>query len=358
MQKGMVINMFHRNYQFRQYHDSCYPSGKPFMIEIPHPGKYKVIITLKTEFSLNKVWIYTGAGNLAFTGSIPAGIFKQTAVVNVGNSVHDDERRICQDREITVTVIAEADCFSGLSVSEISCPAIYIAGTADDTAESVHRSAIEPSERITRSTAKAVTKLSPEAMPITPEINNQSENQFSAYLPENCYNSWKQMLTAYTDHTIAISDYSHPGLTTESFQTKGLYAAIKEYSRPGDFYFFQFDPSSQLMEDWTSGGTCRRQLARYIIECRDRFVYPVLLTPAACHNGKDANNLSDQLWEQCLDAYREVGKMTVTPVIELHKLRVTAYDAYITAGLVAKEIARVCGAYSERGYRFLAKCMR
>ena len=69
------------------------------------------------------------------------------------------------------------------------------------------------------------------------------------------------------------------------------------------------------------------------------------------------DDLTGQLWEQCLDAYREVGQLTATPVIELHKLRVTAHDAYVTAGLVAKEIARVCGAYPERGYRFLSKCM-
>lgn len=323
-EKGMVINMYRRNYLFHQYHDSCYPSGEPFMIELPRPGKYKIIITLKSEVPLNKVMIYTGTGNLAFAGSIPAGIFKQTAVINAGNRVHDDKHNISQDRAIAVTVMAETDCFSGLSVSEISCPAIYIAGSADDTAEAPRKDIKEP---------------------------------FTTALPENCNNNWKQMLTAYTDHTVAISDYSRPGITIESFRKKGLFAAINEYSRPGDFCFFQFDPLGQSAEDWQPGGSCRRQLARYIIECRERFVYPVLLTPAACHNGEDMNDFTGQLWKQCMDAYREVSKLTATPVIELHKLRVTAYDAYVTAGLVAKEIARVCGAYPERGYRFLAKCM-
>lgn len=320
----MGINMYRRNYLFHQYHDGCYPSGKPFMIEIPRPGKYKIIITLKSEVPLNKVTIYTGTGNLAFAGSIPTGIFKQTTVINAGNSVHDDKHRICQDRAIAVTVMAETDCFSGLSVSEISCPAIYIAGSADDTAETPCADTKEP---------------------------------FPTCLPESRNNNWKQMLTAYTGHTVTISDYSRPGLTIESFRKKGLYAAISEYSRPGDFCFFQFDPSGQSSEDWQSGGSCRRQLVRYIIECRERFVYPVLLTPAACHNGKDMYDFNSQLWKQCIDAYREVSRLTATPMIELHKLRVTSYDAYVTAGLVAKEIARVCGAYPERGYRFLAKSM-
>lgn len=304
--------MYRHNYLFHQYHDNCYPSWKPFTIEIPRPGKYKVIVTLKTELPLQKVSIYTGAGNLAFTGCVPAGVFKQTIVINIGNSIQDDVRRIYQERAIAVTVAAETDCLSGLSVSEIFCPAIYIAGTADGTADTMHK---------------------------------------------NCHSKWQQMLTAHSDHTVAISDYSRPGLTTESFQKKGLYAAINEYSRPGDFYLFQFDPAGQPMRDWAPGGVCRRQLVRYIVECRERLAYPVLLTPTVCHNSGNTDDYTSQLQEHCLDAYREVSKLTATPVIELHELRVTADDAYVAAGLVAKEIARVCGTYPERGYRFLAKCM-
>ncbi len=111
------------------------------------------------------------------------------------------------------------------------------------------------------------------------------------------------------------------------------------------------------MEDWAPGGIFRRQLARYIIECRERFVYPVLLTPAIRHDSEDVNDFTDPLWEQCIDAYREVSQLTATPIIELHKLCVSAYDAYVNAGLVAKEIARVCSTYPQHGYRFLAKCM-
>ncbi|MCM1539780.1 MAG: hypothetical protein NC121_00810 [Blautia sp.] len=248
-----------------------------------------------------------------FTGNIPAGVSKQSIAVNVGNNVSDDERRICQDRTITVTVTADADCLSGLSVREISCPVIYIAGSAD-TMSSFH-------------------------------------------LPEGCSDTWKQMLTTYIGHKAAISDYSRPGLTTESFRKEGQCAAIYEYSRPGDFCLFQFDPSGQPVEDWASGGICRRQLARYIMECRERFMYPVLLTPVYCHKGRNMDDFTGQLWKQCLEAYREVGKLTATPVIELHKLCVTTHDEYVTAESVAKEIALTCGAHPGRGYRFLAKCM-
>ena len=321
--------MYRRNFLFRQYPDSCFTAGKPFTIEVPRPGKYKVTVTLKTETPLERVSIRTGSGNVAFMGSISAGVSRQTAIVNVGNSISHDRNRICQDRAITVTVTAKADCLNGLSVSEMSCPTIYIAGSTHD--------AIEPAFENTAETARTGQSLS--------------------HIPEDTYIRWEQMLTAYTDHKIAVSDHCRSGLTMESFRKEGHYAAINEYSRPGDFCFFQFDPTGQSIEDWKSGGNCRRQLARYIIECRDRLVYPVLFTPVACSNEKSSDDYGGQLWEQCLDAYREVSKMTATPVIELHKLSVTSYDAYVMAGSVAQEIARICKSYPERSYRFLAKCM-
>lgn len=311
--------MYRRNFPFHQYPGSCFTANKPFMAEVPRPGKYKITVTLKTDTPLEKVSIYAGSDNLAFMGSLPAGIFKHTTIVNVGSSVPDGCDRVCQDRVIPVTVTAEANCLSSLSVSEISCPTIYIAGS-------------------------------------TGEIS-QPEAQSPSHMSDTAHFKWGQMLTAYTDHKIAVSDHSRSGITTESFRKEGHYAAINEYSRPGDFYFFQFDPTSQSLEDWTSGGNCRRQLVRYIIECRERFAYPVLLTPTVRYSkGKDGDNIG-QLWEQCLEAYREISKLTATPMIELHKLDVTTCDAYGMAGLVAQEIARTCKSYPERSYRFLAKCM-
>lgn len=299
----MVIDMYRRNYLFHQYHDNCYPSGKPLMIELPRPGKYRITVTLKTASPLEQVSIDTGAGNLIFIGNIPAGVFQRTAVVNVGNIISDSPRRIDQNREVMVTVTAPDNCFSGLSVNEISCPVIYIAGSGDTS--------------VTR----------------------------------------KLLQATYAGYNVAVADYSRPRLTLESFRKEGLYAAINEYIRPGDFCFFQFDPLGQSVDNWSSGGICRRQLARFILECQDRFVYPVLLTPVASHYNDHTDDCFGQLWEQCLDAYREVGKLTVTPVIELHKLRVTPHDIYVTAESAAKEIARICGAYPQRGYRFLAKSL-
>jgi len=316
----METDMFRRNFTFHQYPGSCFTAGKPFMIEVPRPGKYKLTVTLKTETPLEKVAICTGSGNLSFIGDIPAGTFKHAAVVHAGNSIPESRNRVCQNRILAVTVTAQTDCLSRLSVSEISCPTIYIAGAAD---------------RI-----------------------GQTAKQLPSHEWKKPSIKWEQILSAYTSQKIAVSDHSRLGLTTESFRKEGYYAAINEYSRPGDFYFFRFDPTGQSIKDWESGGNCRRQLARYIIECRERLTYPVLLTPTVCGNTEKSDNHTNPLWEQYLEACREVGKLTDTPVIELHKLKAPLYDACLMADFIAQEIARTCEEYSEKGYRFLAKCIR
>lgn len=315
----MEITMYRRTFSSHHCLGNRPVTGQPFTVEVPRPGKYKVTVTLNSEKSLENVSIYTGPENLTFTGSIPPGIFKHITVVNVGDIAPDDQRRICQDRAFTITVKAETDCFTGLSVNEISCPTIYIAATTDRSND----------------------------------LENKSCSCGSNLPPSE----WIKMFSAYTGQRIAVSNRSRSGLTTESFRKEGHYAAVNEYSRPGDFYFFAFDPTGQSMEDWKSGGICRRQLTRYIIECRERLAYPVLFTPVARNCGEKICDHIGQLWEQCIDAYREIATVTMTPLIELHKISVMLCDAYVMAGYAAREIARVCGSCPEQGYRFLAKNM-
>lgn len=343
--------MYRHNFLFHRYPGSCYTAGRPFTIEVPRPGKYKLTMVLTAERPLERVSVRTGSGSLIFTGSVPAGVFRHVTVVHVGNSVPEGCNRVCQNREITVTVTAETDCLSSLSVSEISCPTIYIAGSADRITAADSGAVSEPGNGITTAAdSRIATGSIPGAGQPTARSSFHTEKSSPA--------RWEQMLAAYTDQRIAVSDCSHSGVTMESFRKAGYYAAIHEYGRPGDFYFFQFAPGGQTAEDWAPGGSCRRQLARYVIECRERLAYPVLLTPAAHPDRDDTDDCSRQLWNQCLDAYREVSDLTDTPVIEFHRLCDASYDAYATAGSVAREIARICGSYPEKRYRFLAKCMR
>ena len=60
------------------------------------------------------------------------------------------------------------------------------------------------------------------------------------YYPGTCYCGWGQMLPAYLDARLSVSNHSHSGLTTDTFRKEGHYAVIEQYSRPGDYVFYQF----------------------------------------------------------------------------------------------------------------------
>ena len=287
-------------------------SEQSFRVDVPRPGEYKVTVTLQAEQALGKIFIFIGSGNLVFLGNISAGSFSRTMTVNVGDRIPVGQSCICEDRALLITVAAPCSCLSSLSVKEAACPTIYIAGSTE------------------------VTK----------------EEQGDARPPQTT-GGWQRMFTAYTNEKIAVSDHSRPGLTPDSFRREGHYAAMGQYSRSGDFYFLQF-AYGEAENDYC------RQLIRYIIECRERLIYPVLFTPPVY--GKISMGEASSVREKgadnaCVWACREVGRRTETPVIELHRLIWKDCDAYTAAGIVAREIARSCKSHPVRGYRFLADCL-
>lgn len=311
-----------------------------FKIDVPRQGNYRVTITIKTKEPMENVLIYTGRRRLAFLGDIPAGSFKHNMMVNVCDIVPRGQTRMYQDKTLDITVVADKPRISGISVVETICPTIYIAG--DST------------------------------------VTDQSAGY--PYAPGTSYSGWGQMITAYTNDRIAVSNHSHSGLTTDSFRKEGHYAIIEQYSKPRDFFFFQFGHNDQKLEDLKARGGYQSNLTRYISECRDKGAYPVLVTPIARNTWKGNDGTYNDLLAEYAESCKEIGEVTEVPVIDLHKLSMefviahgleaskayfypgdythsNDYGAYIMAGFVASEIVRVCGKHPEPGYRFLAKCI-
>ena len=80
------------------------------------------------------------------------------------------------------------------------------------------------------------------------------------YYPGTCYCGWGQMLPAYFDTRVAVSNHSHSGLTTDSFRKEGHYAVISQYSKPGDYVFFQFGHNDQKLPGLQAKGGYRANL--------------------------------------------------------------------------------------------------
>lgn len=312
-----------------------------FKVDVPRQGNYKVTITIRTEEPMRDVQIFTGRRRLGFFGNIPGNTeFRHTMTVNVCDIVPRGQTRIYTDKSLDITVVADKPKISGITIVETVCPVIYIAG--DST------------------------------------VTDQSAEY--PYAPGTSYAGWGQMLSAYLDENIAVSNHAHSGLTTDSFRREGHYAVIDQYSRPGDFLFYQFGHNDQKLQELKAEGGYRMNLLRYIGECRDKGAYPVIVTPIARNSWKgNDGSYNDLLWEYA-EICREIGRTAEVPVLDLHKLsrefivkkgleaskayffpndftHSNDYGAYYMAGFVAKEIVRVCGSHNEPRYRFLAKCV-
>lgn len=311
-----------------------------FKMDVPRQGNYKVTVTIRTEQEMGEVFLFTGRRRLAYKGKIAPGTdFKHTMIVNVCDIVPRGMERIYLDKTLDITVVADRPRLTKMSVTEVPCPTIYIAG--DST------------------------------------VTDQSAEY--PYAPGTSYSGWGQMITAYLKEGIAVSNHSHSGLTTDSFRKEGHYAVIDQYSKPRDFLFFQFGHNDQKLEDLKARGGYQTNLARYISECRDKGAYPVLVTPVARNSWKGGGSYNDLLEEYAASCH-EIGKVTETPVLDLHRVSMdfirekgleeaksyfypgdfthnNDYGAYKMAGFVAAEIIRVCGRHSNPGYRYLAKCV-
>lgn len=311
-----------------------------FKMDVPRQGNYKVTVTIRTEEPMKDVLIFTGRRRLGFRGDIPAGTFTHTMMVNVCDIVPRGQTRIFTDKTLDITVVADRPRFSEIAVAEMVCPTIYIAG--DST------------------------------------VTDQSADY--PYAPGTSYSGWGQMLSAYMNDKIAVSNHAHSGLTTDSFRKEGHYAVIDQYSKPRDFFFFQFGHNDQKLEELKARGGYQSNLMRYFTECRDKGAYPVLVTPIARNTWKGNDGTYNDLLEDYAQACKEIGRRMEVPVLDLHQLSMdfvvekglenakpyffpndythsNDYGAYKMAGFVAAEIVRVCANHPEPGYRFLAKCV-
>ena len=312
-----------------------------FKVDVPRQGNYRVTLTIRTQEPMDNVLIFSGRRRLSFLGNIPGDtVFTHTMTVNVCDIVPRGQTRIYADTTLDITVVADRPRISSLSVAEVNCPTIYIAG--DST------------------------------------VTDQSADY--PYAPGTSYCGWGQMITAYLNDKAGVSNHAHSGLTTDSFRKEGHYAVIDQYRKPGDFFFFQFGHNDQKLNELKAFGGYRNNLARYINECRDKGGYPVLVTPVARNSWKGNDGSYNDLLAEYAESCREIGRRLEVPVLDLHQrsmdfiqkqgleeakayffpddyTHTNDYGAYKMAGFVAEEIQRVCSRHPEPGYCFLAKCV-
>lgn len=334
-----------------------------FKLDVPEQGNYLVELTLKVpeisqpgavsdallmecgEASMPKAeefLVFTGRRRLAWKGSIPAGEARTLKLaVNVCDIIPRGQEAVFEDKTLDITVVGKQPRITSIKVESAAVPTIYIAG--DST------------------------------------VTDQSASY--PYSPGTSYCGWGQMLSAYLDPRVAVSNHAHSGLTTASFREEGHYGIVEKYWKPGDYLFIQFAHNDQKLDSLKAEEGYRENMITYIKEARAAGIHPVIVTPVARNTWKG----NDGSYNDLLAAYGEscirIGRELQVPVLDLHRLSMAFvkekgleaakpyffpndythsddYGAYRMAGFVAGEIRKNCREASlSDAYRFLWDCV-
>lgn len=313
-----------------------------FKADVPRQGNYRVTIVIEPDSDIKDVAVFTGRRHLLIRVDhlIAHEVFKRTTIVNVCDIVPRGKTRVHEDKSIDIAVTADHPCISALEIEEVALPTIYIAGDSTVTDQSA-------------------------AYP---------------YAPGASYAGWGQMLDAFLGCGAGVSNHSHSGLTTESFRKEGHYAVIEQYSKPKDYFFFQFGHNDQKLDHLKARDGYFNNLAAYISECREKGAFPLLVTPVARNSWKGSDgSYNDMLSEYARVCY-ELGEEMEIPVIGLHERSMefikglglegakkyfypndfthnNDYGAYKMAQFVAEEIVTTCKEHAIAAYRQLADCI-
>lgn len=309
-----------------------------FKCGVPEHGVYRIRTVIHAREDMTDIRIFTGRRSLlAYREKLSAGEdWRCEACTMVCPIIPRGKETAYDNCCVELAVTADKPCLSEIEIEEINCPVLYIAG--DST------------------------------------VTDQSAEY--PYAPGASYAGWGQMLPCFIRGKLAVSNHAHSGLTTESFRQEGHYRILQEYMKAGDFVLFQFGHNDQKLMHLKAGEGYCRNLEKYIAECRNKKVYPVLVTPVARNSWRGSDGSYNDLLEEYADICHEIGNKLNVPVLDLHKLSVefvtelqkegakkyfypsdyTHYNdfgAQRMAAMICREIKRVCGS-KDAGYKWLA----
>lgn len=258
-----------------------------FRMEVEKQGNYHVNITVENDGS--EAILFMERRRLYYYGFFE-GKKTISASVNVCDVIPRGKEEVYEDKYLDISWLGTGLKVVKIEVTSVECPTIYIAGDSTVTDQ-------------------------PADYP---------------YSPGTSYSGWGQMLSGFLNDKVAVSNHSHSGLTTETFRNEGHYAIVEKYIKPGDYLFIQFGHNDQKLAHLKEDTGYRANLLRYIDECSNKGVHPVIVTSLArntwINNGEAYNDLLKAYANECI----RLGEELNIPVIDLHQY---SMDLVIENGL-------------------------
>ena len=269
-----------KNYDGKEWESTGRRIPLLFKADVKKEGNYRIKVSLTGCAEMEtEVFLFLGRRHLAWKGTLQYGQRQMVeGIVNVSAIVPRGKTEMYPDTTVDIALIGKGAALSGVQIEAVECPVIYIGG--DST------------------------------------VTDQSADY--PYAPGASYSGWGQMLSAYLDSRIAVSNHAHSGLTTESFREEGHYAILYDRLKAGDYVLLQFAHNDQKLDHLKAEEGYRENLDRYISEIRKKGAYPILVTPIARNTWKGLDGSYNDLLAEYAEAVKRLGAQRKVPVVDLH----------------------------------------
>ena len=269
-----------KNYDGKEWESTGRRIPLLFKADVKKEGNYRIKVSLTGCAEMEtEVLLFLGRRHLAWKGTLQYGQRQMVeGIVNVSAIVPRGKTEMYPDTTVDIALIGKGAALSGVQIEPVECPVIYIGG--DST------------------------------------VTDQSADY--PYAPGASYSGWGQMLSAYLDSRIAVSNHAHSGLTTESFREEGHYAILYDRLKAGDYVLLQFAHNDQKLDHLKAEEGYRENLDRYISEIRKKGAYPILVTPIARNTWKGLDGSYNDLLAEYAEAVKRLGAQRKVPVVDLH----------------------------------------
>lgn len=253
-----------------------------FRADISGAGNYRVTVTIdNTDGEDDDIILYVTRRRLYYRGKLHAGeVFSQSFHVNACEFIPRGYKEEFEAASIDIAVVGKRPRLSSVEIEkldETAIPTVWIAGDSTLTDQSA-------------------------AYP---------------YCPSTSYSGWGQMISAFLDNGVAVSNHAHSGLTTHTFRAGGHHKIVERHIRSGDYFLIQFGHNDQKVDFLSADGGYRDRIIGYCNEVRAVGAYPVIVTPLARNSWRGDGGYNDLLYAYDA-ACKRVGEELGVPVIGLH----------------------------------------
>lgn len=140
--------------------------------------------------------------------------------------------------------------------------------------------------------------------------------------------SWGQMIPRFFNEQVCFANYAESGEAANSFISAGRLRKIMSQIKPGDYVMVEFGHNDQKQKGPDKGPfkSFQKNLRVFIEEARAHGAFPVFVTPTQRRSFDESGKIKDT-HEEYPEAMKQLAKEENVPVIDLHSMTRTLYEA-------------------------------